>query len=100
MGIYAVLELGGNLRHNIQWLHLFYLFGVIGWRNRHKWGELLWFGYAGVALALWAFGLEMSLSKKFFPVAFALMFIWWIAVTRPWRELSRVFQRPTREDAT
>lgn len=89
MLLYAVLELGGNVRHNEQFFPYYFILGAIGIATARRHGIELWVTYAFSSLALWAFGLGMRLSMRFMPLVLLLLGLWWLVTVRPWSQGAR-----------
>ena len=84
MTIYALIELGGNARHNTQYFPYHYMFVCIGWTVARRYTEALWIGYAVVSLAVVGYGMTLPIAKWLLPLLLVLLGIWWLAVVRPW----------------
>ena len=86
--LYAIIEIGGNIRHNLQYYPLYFMLSMIGIRARARYGALIWTIYAAMTLALWVQGMSFWLFKTFGPVVFAALAVWWVVETRAWRPLA------------
>ena len=99
MAVYALIEIGGNVRHNTQFYPLYFLFAAIGILVRSRYCVFTWVFYAALTVSLWTQALSLWLFKRFGAVVFALMAIWWIVETRAWEPVLKVFARRKAEDS-
>lgn len=91
--LYALIELGGSVRHNIQFFPYYYSFAAAGWTVARRYGQALWFGYALVSLAVWIYGLTLWTAFSIMPVMLLSIAVWffayWAFARRGLREGSR-----------
>ena len=75
--LYSVLELGGNVRHHLQFFPILYLLTVYGWTVvRHYEVTAVLSGLA-LSAAIWAYTLgSVSFAMRFFAVLGIALFIW------------------------
>jgi len=86
--LYAVIEIGGNPRHNAQWYAMYYLLSLVGVQAYRRYEGIVWSGLAVVSLSVWVIGMTTATSKLFFPLCMFCIAAWWMYQVRPWRHLS------------
>jgi hypothetical protein len=63
MALYAIIELGGNVRHNTQFFPFVYLFSMIGFANAARYRHFLWVMYGLLSLGVWTFGITVPFLR-------------------------------------
>ncbi len=76
MVLYSVIELGGGVRHSLQFFPYHYLFAAIGWTVAHRHPVLVWTSYGLVTLAVCTVGFTLMFSLLLFPIIFLVLVVW------------------------
>ncbi len=72
--LYAVLELGGNVRHHAQFFPILYLLAGVGWSVARHYALEVALSAAALSLAIWGFGFSNTMfASRYFAALFVAL---------------------------